>query len=285
MAKTISLPAEPSLDDVLRSWDELELEGEPAERVIFHMGSLRMVTAAVLAVLTDLVHFAAAQFLTVELVCPWEEEGHRLLTMIGFYDGLPANVAPSRTEARVPRGEPGRSVVELTRLRHNGEAAPLGDRVHAATLAQGQSGEVARAVATAMSEASSNVLEHADSPTGALVAAHSHPRTGLELAIFDSGRGILRSLADNPELDVDTELEAVRLALQPEVSRLPDSGRGTGLPDIVRRAKAAGAATLQITSGHARALLYHGAKGEWRQEIYLSPIPTRGTLVALRLRG
>lgn len=283
MAKTISIPAEPSLDDVLRARNELE--AEPEERVIIYMGGLRMVTAAVLAVLTELVRFAAVRSLSVELICPWEEEGHRLLSMMGFYDGLPANVVPSRSGARVLRVEPGRSVVELTRLGRDGEAAPLGERVHAAARAQGQSDDFARAVATAISEASSNVIEHADSPSGAVVAAHSHPQTGLELAIFDSGRGILNSLGDNPELHVRTDLEAVRLALRPEVSRLRESGRGTGLPDIVRRAKAAGAATLQITSGHARARLYHGPDGEWRQDIYLSPIPTRGTLVALRLRG
>lgn len=68
-----------------------------------------------------------------------------------------------------------------------------------------------------ISELVRNVIEHADSPVGALVCAQYYPtQERMRLGIADIGIGIKRSI--NRSYEASTDLEAIKLALMPGIT-------------------------------------------------------------------
>jgi hypothetical protein len=102
-------------------------------------------------------------------------------------------------------------------------------------LEGGADGEVVNQLFEATGELGLNVVEHAGSPAGGLVAAQRYkagmPEERIIVAVGDVGVGIRESL--RPRYGDMTEGEAIRRAIQWHVSRIPDEGRGQGLPGVV----------------------------------------------------
>jgi hypothetical protein len=99
-------------------------------------------------------------------------------------------------------------------------------------LEGGADGEVVNQLFEATGELGLNVVEHAGSPAGGFVAAQRYkagmPEDRIIVAVGDVGVGIRESL--RPRYGDMTEDEAIRRAIQWHVSRIPDEGRGQGLP-------------------------------------------------------
>jgi hypothetical protein len=152
-------------------------------------------------------------------------------------DGIAAHMgfwrsmgAPLGREVNAPAGRD--TYLPVTRLgvdelyREAGGADPLAAGVIeqraqalAMVLAQPRSTELVEALTYAFRELIRNVLEHAMTPA-VWIAGMSWPkRDFVQVAVLDEGRGIRRSLADNPECRVESDLEALRLALRPGISR------------------------------------------------------------------
>ena len=104
----------------------------------------------------------------------------------------------------------------------------------------------------AAGELGQNVVEHAGSPVGGFIAAQRYkagaPEERIVVAVGDAGVGIRESLraryGDMPDG------EAIRRAIQWNVSSVPDEGRGQGLPGVVDGVKALGG-VVWIRSGVA----------------------------------
>lgn len=107
-----------------------------------------------------------------------------------------------------------------------------------------------------------NVVEHAGSPVGGFIAARCYkagtPGEWIIVAVGDVGMGIRESLRDR--YGAMTDDEAIRRSIEWYVSRVPDRGRGQGLPGVVDGVRdlggavsiRSGAASLTITGRHER---------------------------------
>ncbi len=110
------------------------------------------------------------------------------------------------------------------------EGALPGVRSSGNALEGGADGEVVNQLFEAAGELGQNVVEHAGSPVGGFIAAQRYkagaPEERIVVAVGDAGVGIRESLraryGDMPDG------EAIRRAIQWNVSSVPDEGRGQG---------------------------------------------------------
>jgi hypothetical protein len=96
-------------------------------------------------------------------------------------------------------------------------------------------------------EAGQNVPHHSGRKRGFLAAQRTNEGSRLLFAVSDSGRGMLSTLRTRGAV---TDADAVRLALEPRVSRMRDRSRGVGLPDLLDEITALDG-NLHVISGRA----------------------------------
>jgi hypothetical protein len=124
-----------------------------------------------------------------------------------------------------------------------------------------------------------NVVEHAGSPAGGFVAAQLYqrgqPGERAIVAVGDIGVGIRESLHElyGPM----TDGEAIDRAVQRDVSRIPDPGRGQGLASVVEGVRALGGTVRIRTGGASRGI------SRWTVEVTDMLLPLQGTIVGARL--
>ncbi|RYG72496.1 ATP-binding protein [bacterium] len=136
-----------------------------------------------------------------------------------------------------------------------------------------------------LSELSSNVLDHAQSELGGVVATQTYRsrQTGtryLVMSIGDAGIGVRQSLSNNGQLAerLDSDATALGVAVQMGASRFASGGRGGGLPrvlEIARRYEG----RVAFRSG-AGALAY---RGEDDQRRVFDSVPQKGTQLRIML--
>jgi hypothetical protein len=257
---------------------------EPHENVRLMAGSLNFATPREICGLRALVEHAAASAEHVDFDCPARGDVHRYLERVDFYEDLPNNVDLSRPRPTVRRLDQKRNLVELIRVRSTDDVETLMNRVSTIAMGQVGPGHVAKTFATAIGAATENVVEHAGSPIGALVAAQRYQRTGLELAVVDLGEGIPTTLARNHNHCGLRDLEAVERSLEDGVSSVDKPGRGTGLWELVEAVARGGNSTLGVGSGRADLTL------SWQggQPVRYATTPgyvIRGTWIWVRLEG
>jgi hypothetical protein len=108
----------------------------------------------------------------------------------------------------------------------------------------------------ALGELLDNAVSHGASAAGAFVAAQAYTgkttgRRAFEVAVADTGMGVLSHLRHNPEFaGLDSAGEALTKALVPGVSGAPNE-RGYGLGDLIDAAAASGQIEFHLRSGDA----------------------------------
>lgn len=129
----------------------------------------------------------------------------------------------------------------------------------------------AHAIVGALAEMSSNADEHAGA-SATSVACFYVSTEGWGFGVGDLGRGIRRSLADNPKFtEVASDLDALQLAVTEGVSRTGEPGRGRGYSSMFK-ALADRQCRLRFRTGRAI--------GTWSGT---SPTAQRLTLTASRV--
>lgn len=127
------------------------------------------------------------------------------------------------------------NLIELERFQDSRGSDRLASFIWERLQGGGADGEVVNQLYEATGELGLNVVEHAGSPSGGFVAAQRYkagtPEEWIIVAVGDVGMGIRESLRDR--YGAMTEDEAIRRAIQWYVSRVPDQGRGQGLPGVV----------------------------------------------------
>ncbi|MBW3635439.1 MAG: hypothetical protein KY445_03100, partial [Armatimonadetes bacterium] len=95
-----------------------------------------------------------------------------------------------------------------------------------------------------LSELSSNVLDHAQSEFGGVVSTQTYRsrQSGMRylvMSIGDAGVGVRRSLANNGNLAdrLESDAQALGVAVQMGASRFASGGRGGGLPRVLEIAR------------------------------------------------
>ena len=247
-------------------------------------GSLEFVTPREICGLRALLDHAAAHADRVILDCPVSRDVHAYLARVDFYDALPPNVELSRRPPILQRRDRRRSLLELVRLQTSDDVEHLMDRLWEVAKAQFGPGAVAKACTTAVGAATENVIDHAESPIGALVAAQRYRTTGLELAVVDLGHGIPMTLARNPDHRGLTDLDALELSLKDGVSSAREPGRGAGLTELVMAAGRAGQSTLRLGSGRAH-LTLSWENGHYERQPSVPAYVICGTWISLRLEN
>jgi hypothetical protein len=145
-------------------------------------------------------------------------------------------------------------------------------------LEGGVNGEVVNQLFEATGELGQNVVEHAGSPVGGFVAAQRYragaPEERIVVAVGDVGVGIRESL--RPRYGEMTDGEAITQAIRWNVSRVPEAGRGQGLPGIVEGVRGLDGVIGIRTGAASRRITRRGAS-----TIGVSRL--QGTIVGARL--
>jgi hypothetical protein len=110
-----------------------------------------------------------------------------------------------------------------------------------------------------------NAIDHGASQEGAFAAAQVYSgatsgRRGLEVAICDTGVGVLAHLRGNPvHADIPDSADALRRAFIPGVSGTRED-RGNGLGDLLSYLKVGGLARMHLRSGNGLATVTVGRR-------------------------
>ena len=120
-------------------------------------------------------------------------------------------------------------------------------------------------VFAAMGELIDNAIDHGASGEGAFVAAQVYSgttsgRRGLEVAICDTGVGVLAHLRRNPKhADIPDSADALKQAFIPGVSGTTED-RGNGLSDLLSFLQFGGLARVHLRSGDGLATVTVGRR-------------------------
>jgi hypothetical protein len=101
---------------------------------------------------------------------------------------------------------------------HAGEIIEDEARQLAKLLTRNEGGPVVDTLTYSIREIVRNVIEHSRSPTYTIAAQYWPASQSAELAISDDGCGITSSLRENPKLQIETDLTALKLATLPGIS-------------------------------------------------------------------
>ncbi len=246
--------------------------------------SMSFATPGEICGLRALVDYAATRADSVVFDCPASGDVHGYLARMNFYAELPHNVVLSREAPPVHRRDRRTKLIELIRIQTPDDIERLMERVHQVADAHLGTGLAAVACATALGEVTANVLDHAGTPEGALVAAQRYKTTGLELAVVDLGAGIPTTLARNPAHRGLADIDALQRSLKDGVSGIEESGRGSGLADLVKAVGRAGTASLRLGSGHGQ-LSVGWNNGLQRRNRMVPGITVPGTWITLTLEA
>jgi hypothetical protein len=93
-------------------------------------------------------------------------------------------------------------------------------------------GDVYEVLAYSLQEIMRNVVEHSGAPAIQYCLQHWPTRSRVHLAILDAGVGIYASLSANPYLRMETDLDALKLALMPGVSGTMYEGKKRSAYDV-----------------------------------------------------
>jgi hypothetical protein len=246
-------------------------------------GSLTFVTPLDLCALRALVDQTAMFCDSVFFDCPVTPDVHNYLGRMNFYKGMPPNVELSRNAPVLRRTNRKTRLIEVCRVESSDNVQRLEESVWAVAQPHFGSGPMARACVSVIAAATENVLDHAKSPVGAVVAAQSYRRTGLELAVVDLGLGIPNTLRSRSAYRGFTDIEAVERALDDGVTSTGEEGRGAGLAEIISSARRTKNSTLVIQSGHAQFTLSCSG-GTTRTYSTCPGMSTPGTWISLVLK-
>jgi hypothetical protein len=193
------------------------------------------VDAYALVGLACFIASAARDGTPVDLALPGDPDVRSWLSRMHLGDVLDAfEVRVEGTLPRVAERDRRDALIELERFDDSHGSDRLASFVWE-RLEGGADGEVVNQLFEATGELGLNVVEHAGSPAGGFVAAQRYkagmPEERIIVAVGDVGIGIRESL--RLRYGDMTDAEAVRRAIQWNVSRIQDEGRGQGLPGVV----------------------------------------------------
>ena len=238
-------------DDLLQKWEALPAAAEPLQ---IDLRSVQFIDPYGMCALVLFIHHLPPEVLPVRLLLKgWPiEEGNlessgpvSYLTRMGFWQALGDKLdnegvtLPEKPDWSIDRNV----LLEIVALHTH-------DAIHEVLQ---RTGEILRNlsytaparghVLEVLSELCSNVLMHAQAPSGCIAAMQTYrSREGsryLVIGIGDSGIGVRRSLAANQKLSPRLQSDAVALAVavQPGTSRFAVGGHGGGLPRVLDIAK------------------------------------------------
>lgn len=270
LASRLFLSSE-SLEGMLRDLEPL-LSDAPAP-VVLDLSAVTFVGPTCLAVLVAACRGAGPGVIG-RVIYPENADTRAYLERMDVFDLIPCKTEAATGGRRTPEG-----FRECRRFVSQDDCVETSRELVGAIAERCELGDTSRrALASCIAEIAENVYFHAESTEGGFAAAQSWPKKSLiEVAIVDLGRGVRRSLMENPAYaDIEDDEDAIRRAMQLGVTATPQRNTGQGLFSAARLLEGNGGRVL-VRSGSA--YVYDGA----RKESGIShPFP--GTLVAMTIR-
>jgi hypothetical protein len=210
---------------------------------------------------------------------------------VGFfkYFGMTYGLAPSEAEGSntyVPITEVKVSTIKERAANghiHAGEIVEEEARRLARLLTRQEGSPLVDTLTYSIREIVRNVVEHSESDTYTISAQYWPTRQSAELAVADSGCGILSSLLENPKLQIGGNLDALKLAMLPGISSKVWSQRRSR--DVWTNSGYGLFMTQRLCSLGGQFTLVSGANGIRTTDAEIHELDTHspGTLVILRL--
>lgn len=266
-------------DEVLAQWNKRAGANTP---LILDLSSAASIDPYGLVALTLFLNHLPASALPVKLClegfpppakrdAPSENEVINTMTRMGFWEeiggklDIPEKRLPVRSQWSADNGV----LLDITIL-HGRDAINVMLRKTGDILKNLKYSPISRGhVMEVLSELSSNVLDHAQSEYGGVVATQTYNsmRSGtryLVMSIGDMGIGVRASIAGNEKLQdrLESDGQALGIAIQTGNSRFETGGRGGGLPRVVEIARRYGGG-VAVRSGTG-ALAFNGDSEERR---------------------
>jgi hypothetical protein len=229
---------------------------------VIDLVQVSFVDAYALTGLACFIASAAGNGIPVQLLLPNDADVRSWLSRMHLRDVLDAfDVRVEGVLPRVAERDRTDTLIELERFNDSHGSDRLASFIWE-RLKGGVDGEVVNQLFEATGELGQNVVEHAGSPVGGFIAAQRYkagaPEERIVVAVGDVGVGIRESL--RVRYGDMTDAESIRRAIQWHVSRVPDEGRGQGLPGVVDGVRGlggtvwirSGAACRTVTRGQAR---------------------------------
>jgi len=210
---------------------------------------------------------------------------------VGFfkYFGMTYGLAPSEAEGSntyVPITEVKVATIKECAANgyiHAGEIVEEEARRLARLLTRQEDGALVDTLTYSIREIVRNVVEHSKSETYTISAQYWPTQQSAELAVADAGCGILSSLGENPKLQIDSDLDALKLAMLPGISsKAWRQGRSR---DVWANSGYGLFMTQRLCSLGGQFTLVSGANGIRTTDTELQELETHspGTTVILRL--
>ena len=310
-------------DDVLRQWHAASREAGP---LCLDLTGIEFFDPYGLCELALFLNHLPPEARPVHLKFPGWPGNNRLLaptvsylTRMDFWPQVKDLLDVSEDELPVtnlPRRD--RNVLlELTRLTTHDEISTALRKTGELLQSLGYTAPARGHILEVLSELCSNVLMHAQSPFGALAAMQTYRTRGdasarnesnarsdngsstngatstgrryIVIGIGDAGIGVRASLAANSQLvsRMESDAQALSVAVQPGASRFSTGGHGGGLPRVLEIARRYGG-RVTFRSGEG-AFLYHGPekadatpKVEGQKRVFEAPF-LHGTALRISL--
>jgi hypothetical protein len=199
------------------------------------LAQVSFVDAYALTGLACFIASAARDGLPVQLVLPEDPDVRSWLSRMHLGDVIDRfEVRAGGSLPKVSERDRRDTLIELQRFDDSHGSDRLATFIWE-RLEGGADGEVVNQLFEATGELGQNVVEHAGSAAGGFVAAQRYkagaPKERIIVAVGDVGIGIRESL--RPRYGDMTDGEAISQAIRWNVSRVPEEGRGQGLPGVV----------------------------------------------------
>ncbi len=272
-------------DEVLAQWNKRSGANSP---LVLDLSSAACIDPYGLVALTLFLNHLPDSALPVKLCldgfpppgkrdAPSQNEVIETMTRMGFWEevGAKLDIPEKRLPVRPQWSDDNGVLIDITIL-HGRDAINVMLRKTGEILHNLKFSPISRGhVMEVLSELSSNVLDHAQSDYGGVVATQTYTsmRSGtryLVMSIGDMGIGVRASIAKNEKLQgrLESDGQALGIAVQAGNSRFETGGRGGGLPRVVEIARRYGG-SVALRSGTG-ALAFHG-EGEQRRVFEAAP--------------
>jgi hypothetical protein len=256
------------------------------DRLVLDARALTFAGPLELAAAVALTHTARAEGRSATLITPVDPNLTAYLQRMDVIRRMPTDTG---IEGRLPgeqRADLADSLLEVspvTPATADDVAARLG------RLASAHFGaKTGQVVFAAFGELLDNAIEHGASPAGAFVAAQTYTgttsgRRGFELAICDTGIGVLSHLRRNPaNASLTGAANALERAIRPGVTGTTEL-RGYGLNDLLSHLTVGGLTRLHLRSGDGLATLTV-RRQERVERFWTTTAPVEGTWAWMRVR-
>lgn len=220
---TIAVPGDYTLEKVLAFANKLN-SVEPCDEYVFDFQATGFITAFGMLFISDAIRAFIKNHpgsSSTAINCNNFYAGH-----MGFYQACGFEIGKLPGEANGSQRYLPITILPISELREEakkdfleiGEVVERRSKLLSQVLTQQDNGPVVEMLTYSLREMIRNVIEHSQSETVSFCAQYLPSKKAAEIGILDAGVGVRKSLSHNPHLTINSDKDALNLALMPGIS-------------------------------------------------------------------